>query len=84
MGERMAAGDGILRVQGTTTRHAGFPPWRVLLRIAAKYYLAPAALASELANATRWGLRARYYAQVAGGPGHLRIVPTGAEVLRRP
>ncbi len=57
---------------------------RVLLRIAAKYYIAPGGLASELANVSRWRLRAFYYAQVRGGAGHLRIVPTGAELLLRP
>ena len=36
LGEGMGAGAGILRVQGTAARHAGLPPWRVLLRIAAK------------------------------------------------
>ena len=56
----------------------------MLLRIAARYYLAPGALASELGNVTRWLLRARYYAQVGGGPGHLRIVPLDAEIVPAP
>ena len=56
----------------------------VLLRIAAKDYAAPGGLAVELSNAAKWGLRARYYAQVKGGAGYLRVVPTGGEVLRRP
>lgn len=73
-----------LRLRGTATIQSGLPPWRVLLRIAAKYYVAPGGLAVELANATKWGLRARYYAQVKGGAGYLRVVPTGGEILRRP
>jgi hypothetical protein len=73
-----------LRLRARATRHAGLPPWAVLLRIAARYYLAPAALASEFANVTRWGLRARYYAQVDGGPGHMRLVPLDAEVVPAP
>lgn len=44
---------------------------------------APGGLAVELSNAAKWGLRARYYAQVKGGAGYLRVVPTGGEVLRR-
>jgi hypothetical protein len=62
----------------------GLPPWAVLLRIAARYYLAPGALASELGNVTRWLLRVRYYAQVGGGPGHVRLVPLNAEVIPAP
>jgi pyridoxamine 5'-phosphate oxidase-like protein len=84
MGEAMASAEGVLRVRGTATRHAGLPPWRVLLRIAAKYYVGPRALRSELANVRRWRLRALYYAQVPGGAGHLCIVPTGTDLLRRP
>ena len=73
-----------LRLRGTATRHAGLPSWRVLARIAYKFYLSPAALAVELPNAARWRLRARYYAEVPGGAGHLRIVPSAAEILPRP
>jgi hypothetical protein len=46
--------------------------------------VAPGGLVAELSNATKWGLRARYYAQVKGGAGYLRVVPTGGEILRRP
>jgi hypothetical protein len=74
----------VLRVHGTGTCHAGFPPWPALLRIAAKYYLAPGAAASEHANVARWRLRGRYYAQVAGGAGYLAVRPERAEFLRRP
>ena len=74
----------VLRLRARATRHHGLPPWTVLLRIAARYYLAPGALASELGNVTRWPLRARYYAQVGGGPGHVRLVPQDAEVVPAP
>jgi hypothetical protein len=73
-----------LRLYAEATRHAGLPAWTVLARIAARYYLAPRALASEFQNAARWSLRARYYAQVGGGPGHVRLVPLAAEVVRKP
>ena len=83
-GERLARRGETLRLQATASRHAGLPPWRVLVRIAAKYYVAPGGLLTELANVARWRLRTRYYAQVAGGAGHLVIVPSSAELLHRP
>ena len=83
-GEARGRSGEVLRLRAEATRHAGLPPWTVLLRIAARYYLAPRALASEFRNATRWLLRARYYAQIGGGPGHVRLVPLAAEVIRRP
>jgi hypothetical protein len=83
-GEGRARPGEALRLRGLATIRAGLPPWRVLLRIVAKYYAAPGGLAVELANVTKWGLRARYYAQVKGGAGYLHLVPTGAEILRRP
>lgn len=83
-GEGLARSDGALRLHGTATINSGLPPWRVLLRIAAKYYVAPSGLATELPNVTKWGLRARYYAQVKGGAGYLHLVPTGGEILHRP
>jgi hypothetical protein len=76
--------DSVLRLHGTASCHAGLPPWRVLARIALKYYVAPSALAVELRHAAQWSLRARYYAQAPGGAGHLRIVPTAAEMLAIP
>jgi len=80
-GERRGRPGEALRLRTRATCHAGLPPWPVLLRIAARYYLAPGALASELGNVTRWRLRARYYAQVSGGPAHVRLVPLDAELL---
>ena len=76
--------DVVLRLQGDASCHAGLPSWRVLARIAVKYYVAPSALAVELRHAGQWGLRARYYSQVPGSAGYLRVVPTAAEMLRVP
>ena len=76
--------DRVLRLRGNATCHSGLPAWRVLLRVAAKYYVAPGALSVELRNARRWGLRWAYYGQVKGGFGYIRIVPTAAELLPRP
>jgi hypothetical protein len=83
-GEARRRPDRVLRLRARATRHPGLPPWTVLLRIAIRYYLAPGALASELGNVTRWPLRARYYSQVGGGPGHVRLVPLDAEVIPAP
>jgi pyridoxamine 5'-phosphate oxidase-like protein len=74
----------VLRLRGTATRHYGLPPWRVLVRVAVKYYATPGALRAELTHARLWGLRRRYYAQAKGGFGHLRVVPTTTELLPRP
>jgi hypothetical protein len=82
-GERLTRLGEVLCLHGMATVHAGLPPWRVLLRIAAKYYAAPGGLAVELSNVTKWRLRGRLYAQVKGGAGYLQVVPTGGEVLRR-
>ncbi len=83
-GEGLARRGEALRLHGVATIRPGLPSWRVLLRIAAKYYAAPRGLAVELSNAGKWGLRARYYAQVKGGAGHLRVLPTAGEILRLP
>ncbi len=83
-GEATTPADRFLRLRGTATCHQGFPPLRVLLRIAAKYYLSPGALAVELRNAAKWGVRMRYYAGVSGGPGYIRVVPTAAAFLSPP
>jgi hypothetical protein len=81
-GEHGADGARALRLRGTATVHTGLPSWRVLLRIATKYYVAPGALVTELTNAAKWRLRIRYYAQ--GGVGYLRVVPAEAGFVRRP
>jgi hypothetical protein len=73
-----------LRLRGTATCHHGLPSWRVLFRVAVKYYLAPRAMLSELCNARKWRLRRRYYGQATGGPGHLRVVPRTVEFLAPP
>jgi hypothetical protein len=74
----------VLRMRGTGTCHRGVPSWRVLLRAAAKYYVGPRALPGELRNASRWTLRWRYYGQLKGGLGYLRVVPGAAALLPRP
>lgn len=83
-GEKSGRTDRVLRLRGTASVQRGLPPWRVLLRIAAKYYASPRALRVELRNTGKWHLRKRYYAQLKGGPGHIRVVPTIAEFLPRP
>jgi hypothetical protein len=83
-GEGAGPSDRVLRLRGTATCHHGLPSWRVLLRIAAKYYLSPWALRTELRNRRKWGLRSRYYGQVKGGFGHIRVVPSACEFLPRP
>ena len=83
-GERGSRSDRVLRLRGTATCHRGLPGWRVLARIAAKYYLSAGALPVELHNARRWHLRARYYGQVKGGLGYVCVVPTAGELLARP
>ena len=82
-GERDGRTNQVLRLRGTATFQPGLPPWRILLRIAMKYYASPRALRVELRNRRKWRIRTRYYQQVKGGPGHLRIVPTTAEFLAR-
>lgn len=82
--ERAGRTDRVLRLRGTATVRRGLPPWRVLLRIVAKYYASPPALRVELRNRRKWRLRTRYYKQTKGGPGHLRVVPTTAEFLSQP
>jgi hypothetical protein len=83
-GERLERSDRVLRLRALATCHRGLPSWPVLLRVAAKYYLSPHALAVELRNARRWWLRRAYYGQVTGGFGYLRMVPIAAEFLPRP
>jgi hypothetical protein len=83
-GERGAATDRYLCMRGTGTCHAGLPPLRVLLRIAAKYYVAPSALRVELRHIAQWGLRMRYYGGVPGGAGYIKVVPTSTEFRNLP
>jgi hypothetical protein len=83
-GERLPRSDEVLRIRGKASCHRELPSWRVLLRIAAKYYLSPRALPVELRNASKWRLRRLYYGQLKGGFGHLRVVPTEANFLPRP
>jgi hypothetical protein len=80
-GELFAEPDRPLRLRGTATCHHGFPSWRVLLRVAAKYYLSPRALRVELRNARKWRRRQLYYAQAKGGVGYIRVVPRAADFL---
>ncbi|HUI25188.1 MAG TPA: pyridoxamine 5'-phosphate oxidase family protein [Candidatus Kryptonia bacterium] len=83
-GERAAGPPRCLHLRGTATCHRGLPPWGILLRVAAKYYLAPRALLTELRNVRKWPLRQRYYGQVTGGAGYLRVVPTAVDFLACP
>jgi hypothetical protein len=83
-GERTDETRRLLRARGNATRHHGLPPWRVLVRIAVKYYVSPRALRVELRNARRFGLRRRYYGQGAGGLGYLRIAVSGFDLVPRP
>ncbi|MBI1816147.1 MAG: pyridoxamine 5'-phosphate oxidase family protein [Deltaproteobacteria bacterium] len=82
-GERAPVPARCLRLRGSATCVSGLPSWRVLLRILAKYYLSPRALVAELLNADKWRLRLRYYGQVKGGAGYIRVVPTAADFLAR-
>jgi pyridoxamine 5'-phosphate oxidase-like protein len=82
--EASGRSDRVLRLRGIAIYQPGLPPWRILLRIAAKYYTSPRALRVELRNIRKWPLRVRYYGQTKGGPGHLRVIPTTAEFLSRP
>ena len=77
-------GEPAVRVRGRATCHHGLPSWRVLARIAGKYYVAPGALLLELRNARRWGLRARYYREGKGGFGYVRVVPETVELVAAP
>jgi len=81
-GELGRRSDRVLRVHGRAVCHRGLPSWRVLLRVAAKYYVSPRALSIELRNIRKWALRRRYYGQLPGGLGFIRVVPTTAEFLR--
>lgn len=81
-GETAGRSGFVLRVRGTAEVHPGLPPLGVLARFAAKYYLSPRALRSEIAHANRWRLRIRYYAQ--SDPVWLSVEPTTAELIPAP
>ncbi len=80
-GEGRGGAGRLLRVRGTATVRREMPPWRVLLRVAFKYFLSPRALAVELRHVRLWRLRRRYQGQAPGGPAHLRVVPDRIEFL---
>lgn len=83
-GERAAGSDRVVRLRGRASCETGPMPWRVLVRLALRYYLAPGALAAELSHVALWRRRRRYRNQGTGGAGYLRVVPTSAELLPRP
>lgn len=70
----------VLRLVGRARVETGVPSWRVLARFAAKYYLG--GWRTELAHASRWALRGRYYAQAEAAT--IVIAPERAELLRAP
>lgn len=80
-GERGTASHRVVRLRGRATCETGSMPWRVLVRLTLKYYLAPRALAAELTHVALWPRRRRYRGQGTGGAGYLRVVPTSAELL---
>ncbi len=73
----------VLRMRGTATATEDWLPLRLVPGLAAKYYLAPPALRSELSHLSQQLLRMRYYGQQSG-PGLIRIHPQVAEFLPRP
>jgi len=81
-GEAAGRSEYVLRVRGRAAVHPGLPTWGVLARLALKYYIAPPAVRVELAHASQWRLRQRYYAQGRGAV--IEVVPETAELLRRP
>jgi hypothetical protein len=81
-GEAAGRSKDVLQLRGRAEVHGEFPSWRVLARLAFKYYLAPQAARVELAHASLWRMRQRYYAQ--GKAAFIEVVPETAELLRRP
>jgi len=81
-GEAAGRSGHVLRVHGRATVHSGLPSWRVLARLALKYYVAPPAARVELAHAGKWRLRTRYYAQGQGAV--IEVAPETAELVRSP
>ncbi|HZW74622.1 MAG TPA: pyridoxamine 5'-phosphate oxidase family protein [Caldimonas sp.] len=80
-GDRDGRRDRVLLLRGSATVHHAFPSWRVLAKLALKYHVSPRGALSELRHAAQWPLRLLYYADGRGGPAHLRIVPTAAEIV---
>ena len=79
--ERHGKQSRVLRITGTATCHYNVPPWRIILRLAMKYYLSPRGLYSELLHWRKWRLRQRYYAQAQATT--IKVVPESAEFLSR-
>ena len=67
-GDRDGRRDRVLLLRGTAIVHHAFPSWRVLAKLALKYYLSPHGALSELRHAAQWPLRLLYYADARGAP----------------
>jgi Pyridoxamine 5'-phosphate oxidase len=74
----------VLRVRGTASCHRGLPSWRVLLRIAAKYYLPPPGLLVELRNRHKWRLRTQSIGRRRAVSGTCASCPRRASFCRVP
>ncbi|WP_143447820.1 pyridoxamine 5'-phosphate oxidase family protein [Kineosporia sp. R_H_3] len=83
-GERGRADRRRLLVEGTAVVRSGLPPLRTATALAARYYLAPHELATELRHLPRWRFRQAYYAQHGGEPGHLEVAVRRARFVRQP
>lgn len=71
-----------LRLTGTAEVVDGLPPWPVMIRLAAKYYLDPRCAVVEVRHFRRWRLRSRYYA--AGQAVWISVKPVRAEIVPLP
>jgi len=78
------AGGSCLRVRAHAECRPGLPPWRVLWKIARKYYLTPSGVRVELAHRHLWRLRRAYYAQAKGGAGYLAVMPRSYGLMTPP
>ena len=72
----------MLRLSGRAQVQRGLPKMSVMARFAARYYVAPAGLRSEISHARLWTLRNAYYGQSEAV--YISIVPGTAEVLDVP
>jgi hypothetical protein len=81
-GERAGRSTTIVRLRARAAVHPGLPPAAVMARLAAKYYLTPAAARSEARHVRQWTLRRRYYAQAEAV--WISIEPASAELLPVP